>query len=64
MNELMKPTFVKLEPRHKEILKGIAQRDGCTISDVIRRALIREYHLPTDDRNQSELVSNGTGVPA
>ena len=44
----MKPTVtaVRLNPGWREILDELAARDGCSVSDMIRRALIREYRLP------------------
>lgn len=46
MRQQTQSTFIRLDPGWKEILSEIAEQDGCSLSDVIRKALIREYRLP------------------
>lgn len=40
--------MIRLAPKHKEILVGLARRRGCSISDLAREAVIGHFSLPTD----------------
>lgn len=43
----MRPVYVKFEERHHRILQQRARDEGCSMSDLIRRATIGLFHLPT-----------------
>ncbi|MGH8525968.1 MAG: hypothetical protein ACREXY_17730 [Gammaproteobacteria bacterium] len=43
----MQSTFVRLNAAHREILQRQATAEGCSLSDLIRRAVIVQYKLPT-----------------
>ena len=38
--------FVRMEQRHVEILVTKAAEDGCSVSDLVRKAAISFFHLP------------------
>lgn len=56
----MRPVYVKFEERHHRILRQRARDEGCSISDVIRRAAIGFFHLPTD----SDEIADARNLPA
>jgi len=61
----MQGTFVKLEERHREALQERARAEGCTMSDLIRRATIQFFDLPTDGPIGAVVeqhVTNGNAV--
>lgn len=47
----MQATFVKLDEAHRRILQERARGEGCSMSDLIRRATILHFHLPTGGPN-------------
>ena len=43
----MRPVYVKFAESHHRILRQKARDEGCSISDLVRRATIGLFHLPT-----------------
>lgn len=54
---------VRLEPTHEEALKRIAHRRGCTVSDVIREAVIDHISVPANDTQSSAPLATGDISP-
>ncbi len=50
-----RPTFVRLDDDHHEILQGIAEAEGTTISALLRRAAIQVFSLPTGREKTAQL---------
>lgn len=55
----MRPVYAKFEERHHAILKQRARDEGCTLSDLVRRATISVFSLPTTGE---EIADTGDGV--
>lgn len=42
---------LRLNPMQDDALQRIARQEGCSVSDLLRRAAIQMFSLPTDDTN-------------
>lgn len=51
--KLDRPRFVRFTGPQDQRLVEIADSEGCTVSDLLRRAAIRTFSLPTNGRNTS-----------
>jgi len=54
--------MVRLSDHQNAELHRMAQDEGCSVSDLIRRAVIRHYSLPLDAPNES--IDDHNGAPA
>lgn len=55
---LTKIRQVRLNPAHDEALKRIATRRGCSVSDVLREAVIEHIAVPADDTQSSTMLAS------
>lgn len=58
----MRPTFVRLDGEHHEILAALAESEGTTISALLRRAAIQVFSLPTGSGKVAE-TSDESALP-
>lgn len=54
---------LRLNQLHDDALQRIARQEGCSVSDLLRRAAIQVFSLPTEDTNSGEVVDTVAPMP-
>ena len=49
---------LRLTPIQDDTLQRLAREEGCSVSDLLRRAAIRTFSLPTDATDRGEGTQN------
>ena len=54
---------VRLADFQDEALQRLARQEGCSVSDLIRRALIQTFSLPTEATIPVQMPEKGSVIP-
>ena len=58
--DLGRSRHIRLTEEHNEQLQILASQEGCSVSDLIRRAIIRTFFLPSAATNGSGGGTSGS----